>query len=238
MNPAKQAIYRLLAALGLEIDGFPAEGVAVGGYWLRPRRESGPSDLSLRGAKALARCLELEGVDSVLDIGAGEGLQAAAFHAHGKAVICVSYGAPRTAANGITTLNGDFNTLPIDGAFDLVWASHVLEHQPNVGVFIARMVSLSRGWVCVTVPVCHRALWGGHLTLWTPGLLAYNLAVAGIDVSEAELIHGWREFSLLFRARRVTPPPLSFDTGDIATLAPFLPSWAREGADGWAKDFG
>jgi SAM-dependent methyltransferase len=236
MNPAKQAIYRLLARLGIEVDGFPAEGLAVGGYWLRPRRERGKSDLAMRGAKALARCLTLEAVDSVLDIGAGAGLQARIFHRHGKAVTCVSLSAP--AAPGITALIGDFNTLPIDGAFDLVWASHVLEHQPNVGAFIDRMVSLSRGWVCVTVPVCHRALWGGHLTLWTPGLLAYNLAVAGVDVSEAELIHGWREFSLLFRARRVAPPPLSFDTGDIAALAPVLPGWAREGRDGWATPSG
>jgi len=89
------------------------------------------------------------------------------------------------------------------------------------------------GFVCITVPVCHRAMWGGHLTLWTPGLLAYNVALTGVDLSEAQLIHGRREFSILYQPRAVPLPPLAYDKGDIEALGPHLPPWCREGADSW-----
>jgi SAM-dependent methyltransferase len=235
----KSLAYRILDGLGLEIDGFPNQGLAAFGYWLHPRRSKFPRATSFRGAAAVERCLELD-IATVLDVGSGGGEQAGAFAAAGRDVTCVDYGISTYAREGgapagCKMIVGDFNALAVDRRYDLVWSSHTLEHQPNVGLFLAKLNAFCRdgGWVCVTVPVCHRAMWGGHLTLWTPGLLAYNLALTGIDLSAAELIHGRREFSLLFQPTPAALPTLAFDSGDIAALGPLLPSWCREGEDSW-----
>ena len=235
----KTLINRAIYGLGLEIDGFPNEGVALLGYWIRPRRAEGRQG-AFRAGPALERCLQLN-ARSVMDVGSGGGAQATAFGNAGLAVTCVDYGSSvyaqvATHQEGHRLILGDFNKLELDETFDLVWSSHCLEHQRNVGQFLENMVKFTSpdGWICITVPVCHRAMWGGHLTLWTPGLLAYNLALTGADVSKAELIHGHREFSVLFQPRkRPLPDGLTYDSGDIAKLADRLPSWCREGADSW-----
>jgi len=239
MSAAKRLAFRLLDVLGLQIDGFPNEGVAAFGYWLRPARARDTAAQTYRGEPALRRCLELE-IDSVLDVGSGGGEQALAFVRAGKEVTCVDYGVSvyaqaATAEAGYNRILGDFNLLLVGKLYDLVWSSHTLEHQPNVGVFLTKLNAFCRpgGWVCITVPVCHRAMWGGHLTLWTPGLLAYNTVLTGVDISQALLIHGRREFSLLYQPQPATLPSLSYDSGDIRALAPLLPPWCREGADSW-----
>jgi SAM-dependent methyltransferase len=236
MTP-KQVAYGILDAFGLELDGFPNEGVAAFGYWLRPSRGKGQA--GFRGANALERCLRLEPA-SVLDVGSGGGEQARTFVAAGCEVTCVDFGSSTYARNampvsGCKLIQGDFSILSFDRQYDLIWCSHTLEHQPNANAFITKLNTLCTpgGWVCLTLPVCHRALWGGHLSLWTPGLLAYNIAFAGFDVSGAELIHGRREFSLLYQPKAVALPALTFDSGDIDLMRPFLPKWCREGKDSW-----
>jgi len=42
----------------------------------------------------------------------------------------------KKSINWQTILIGDFNAMIIKKKYDLVWASHVLEHQQNVGMFI------------------------------------------------------------------------------------------------------
>jgi SAM-dependent methyltransferase len=235
----KNVLFGVLDRLGLQVDGFPNEGVAALGYWVRRSRAPAPSAPVFRGWPALEACLALD-VATVLDVGSGGGEHASAFRDAGRQVTCVDFGtsvyAQRAVSpEGFEVLHGDFSAMAIAGVFDLVWCSHVLEHQPNAGLFLTKLhaVCAPTGWVCITLPVCHRALWGGHVSLWTPGLLAYNIALTGIDVSKARLIHGRREFSLLYRPIRATLPPLTYDAGDIAALSPLLPAWCQEGGDSW-----
>jgi len=113
MSTAKTLAYRLLDSLGLEIDGFPNEGIAALGYWLRPRRSARGAAAGIRGAAALARCLELPGA-SVLDVGSGGGEQAEAFAASGRQVTCVDmgrsvYAQERRSSGAATLVTGDFN---------------------------------------------------------------------------------------------------------------------------------
>jgi SAM-dependent methyltransferase len=237
---ARQLVYNLIDLLGLQVDGFPNKGIAIAGYWLR-RRSAQPGHVqAFRGDLALNECVGL-GARSVLDVGSGGDEQAEAFVKAGLDVTCVDYGtsdyaqAVSAKARQLNIIFGDFNELPVDRRYDLVGASHVIEHQPNVGRFIEKLHAFCAedGWVCITAPVCHRAMWGGHLTLWTPGLLAYNVALSGVDISSAQLIHGHREFSLLYQLRRVKLPTLTYDTGDIERLSSYLPAWRREGRDSW-----
>jgi SAM-dependent methyltransferase len=179
------------------------------------------------------------GYGLVLDVGSGAA-SGRRLAKGGLEVTCVDYGtsdyvqAEAAKARDLNIIFGDFNELPVDRRYDLVWASHVIKHQPNAGRFIDKLNAFCAegGWICITAPVCHRAR-GGHLTLWTPGLLAYNVALSGVDASNARVIHGLREFSLLYQPKRVTLPTLTYDTGDIERLSPYLPAWCREGHDSW-----
>jgi trans-aconitate methyltransferase len=131
---------------------------------------------------------------------------------------------------------GDFNSYSApERKFDLVWASHVLEHQRNVGTFLDRLVDCcgDGGFICITVPDPHRHLWGGHLTLWSPGLLAYNIVLSGLDISAAKFIRGTNEFSILFTPKKVSLPRLTFDYGDLKLLEAYLPGQLTEYADPW-----
>ena len=82
-------------------------------------------------------------------------------------------------------VSGDFLSCDVTG-FDLVWCSHVLEHQPNPNLFLKKCFDILNddGWLCVTVPPRKDEIVGGHLTLWNAGLLLYNLIMAGFDCSE------------------------------------------------------
>lgn len=181
---------------------------------------------------------------SVLDVGSGGGFHARCFSEAGAMVTCVDYGTSVYAENAdydknIKVLNGDFNSIPISAEYDLVWASHVLEHQRNPGVFIDKLVSCCKqnGIVVITVPCAHRRLLGGHLTLWSPGLLAYNVVLSGVDLSDAIVIKGKDEFSLVFSLNRISlPDTLTFDKHDIEKLKDFLPSFVVEGGDQFASE--
>lgn len=169
--------------------------------------------------------------DSVLDVGCGDGLQARHFARHGKRVTTISfesYGAYRP------DFVGDFDDFASDERYDLVWCSHALEHQANVGQFLQRLLSFVApgGLLAITVPPARPYIVGGHLTVWNAGLLLYNLIVAGVDCREARLkVYGYN-ISLIVRVRRAELPALRHDIGDIERLAPFFPMPVQQGFDG------
>lgn len=81
---------------------------------------------------------------NVLDVRSVGGQHAHAFLKHGSNVLCVYYGtsiyAQKKLDDGINVVNVDFNTFKATEKFDLVWASHVLEHQRDIESFIERLV--------------------------------------------------------------------------------------------------
>jgi len=174
-------------------------------------------------AQALAATESL-GFVSVLDIGSGNGQHAAHFRALGKLVTTVSLRPPADYV-------GDYLQLEL-GQHDLVWASHVLEHQPNAGLFLQKCFRDCRGWLCVTVPPLKHEIVGGHVSLWNTGLLLYNLIVAGWDCSQAQLFSHGYNLSVLVKKKRAVLPPLKMDNGDIHALREFFPWPVTEGFNG------
>jgi SAM-dependent methyltransferase len=224
-----------LSRLGIEINYAFDAGISL--FGLNIGRARNP--YSGRSSVALRHCLQLAAVD-VLDVGSGGGHHAAAFAASGANVTCVDYGTSiyaqeSTPTGGVTVVNVDFAQWAPDRQYDLVWASHVLEHQRNPGHFIDRLIACCKpeGRICIIVPTPHRRLWGGHVTLWTPGLLAYNIALAGVDLSDATLEYGYRETWIVFNPRRIVLPFLTYDSGDLDLLAPYLPRGFRENSEPW-----
>jgi SAM-dependent methyltransferase len=195
---------------------------------------------SVRGSQALARLMAYDDMQKVLDVGSGAGDHARLMRCRGKTVTTISLIPP-------ADIVGDFMTAEIDNGFDAIWASHVLEHQPNVNLFLRRCFSLLRddGVLAITVPPYKANVVGGHLTTWNSGILLYNLIIAGFDCRTARVsgnyssgtdVNGEKyppyNISVIVRKRAAALPDLHFDSGDIGRLAEFFPWCVTDGFDG------
>lgn len=177
---------------------------------------------------------------SVLDVGAGDRIASAFFQGKGKSVVAVDFDTSpyiegRAAPQrDIETLWGNFLTINLAAKFDLVWASHVLEHQPNVGLFIDRLIEAANpgGYLAITVPPRKPYIVSGHLNLFNPGLLVYRLVAAGIDCSDAKVFQQDGNISVLARNSRANFPALNYDVGDLELLQDFFPFPIEEGFNG------
>lgn len=193
------------------------------------------------GGGALQTLLNEFDFKTVLDVGCGEGLQAKIFKNAGKEVTLNDYGKSiyfDKISSEHEVILGDFNEIDFGKKFDCVWASHVLEHQRDVGIFLrkAHSVLADDGFVAISVPPLKNEVVGGHLTLWTPGHLLYNLAINGFDCSDAEvLVYGYNISIIARKANKPLPDDIAFDNGDVDKLvnAELLPAVMREGTDGW-----
>ena len=199
---------------------------------------------SVLGGEALDRLLEYEDIKTVLDIGSGAGDQAKIMRDAGLDVTTISYKSNGEAIE--PHLVGDFMNLligvPEDG-FDAIWASHVLEHQLDVGSFLRKCFRLLKddGVLVITVPPAKTDIVGGHMSIWNTGLLIYNLIMAGFDCSEARVsgcythIHGVQPYNLsvIVRKKRADlPDHIERDDGDIGKLQQFFPVPMAHGFDG------
>ena len=181
--------------------------------------------------EALERLLAYEDVHSVLDVGSGSGEHAQWMRDHGREVTTIDL------VNENADYTGFFEDYKNDKVFDAVWASHVLEHAPNVQWFIHNCMSLLRpdGLLAITVPPAKHDIVGGHLTLWNQGLLLYNLVLAGLDCSEARVspVYEGYNISVLVRKRiREHNGGLKMDAGDIEELAQWFPMEVAQGFRG------
>ena len=142
--------------------------------------------------------------EKVLDVGVGMGRHAIPFLGQGAKVVGLDVrGQPfdhpnYTHAQGpveyanLTEPGGyneeidDLEMVPAQ--FDLIWCSHTLEHIPNVQAFLIKLRNWLKpgGWLMLAVPnALQDRIHVGHLTLWTPAHLVYNLICAGWDCSDA-----------------------------------------------------
>lgn len=191
---------------------------------------------------------------TVLDVGAGQGLHSRAFRDAGKQVTAIDIGRSvyyekaNENFNGVTLLREDFNNRqdkPMLPWSDVVWCSHVLEHQRNPGEFLERCMRHVRpsspqsgpgGYLAVTVPPLKHNIVGGHVTLWNAGLLLYQLILAGIDCSQAAVKTYGYNISVIVERKEPVPrsalEDLHYDSGDILRLSPYFPIHVTEGFDG------
>jgi len=171
----------------------------------------------------------------ILDVGAGDCSHAEWFRSKGFIVYTVDF------ANNHTFV-GDFNEIwstirDIEGFFDCVWSSHVLEHQKNPGRFLEAVRSLTEtgGLIAITVPPRKDRLVGGHLSLYTPLSLIYNMILAGLDCSGASVkVEGYNISVVVRNTDTDLPWDLAFDRGDIEKLAHLFPVEVRQGTAGFS----
>lgn len=178
--------------------------------------------------RALYKLLKDFAFETVLDIGSGEGKQAAVMLRHGKSVTALDYGKSpyyQWRDPAIKTVIGDFNTMEFESQYDCVWASHVLEHQPNPHAFLRKVNEVTRegGIVAISVPPLKHQIVGGHLSLWNGGMLLYHMVVAGFDCSEASILQYGYNISIIVKKREIPFPNIVYDMGDIRAIREYLP---------------
>ena len=172
--------------------------------------------------------------ETVLDVGFGEGYQSEAFIKEGKRVTAIDYG----KSNRISKIEGkydsekfrmiidDFNNFEFDSKFDVVWTSHVLEHQLNPHAFLKKIAACVHegGVIAVTVPPYKSEIVGGHVSVWNPGLLLYRLILAGIDCSNAHVKKYGYNVSVVVRKVTISVlDKIGYDAGDLSVLKELFP---------------
>lgn len=188
---------------------------------------------------ALWRVLADYEFDTVLDVGGGAGEQAAVFEAFGKHVTSVDYGKSvyfERRGPQREVIVGDFNTLDLPRRYELVWCSHVLEHQLDPHRFLLRLHAATEegGVLAVTVPPAKSEIVGGHVSLWNAGLLLYRLVLAGFDCRQARVRRYGYNISVILEKRSIALPELAWDCGDLRRLRAFLPealAWRSNALD-------
>jgi len=146
-----------------------------------------------------------KGAKSVLDIGVGTAHHATAFICAGAEVTGIDLQKSRLENESYTHIQDMFETHDFeDQKFDLIWASHILEHMGNVQLALAQMSKHLKddGWLYIAVPtdLQHR-FHIGRLTLWTPAHLVYNLICAGWDCKEAKWYSEFATIGLCLKKR-------------------------------------
>lgn len=175
---------------------------------------------------------------TVLDIGCGAGRHSERFRSQGKTVTSLDFCRSdyfQQRPDQENVLVGDYMATDFEQPFDCIWASHVLEHQPDPNAFLRKVHrDLNEGGVlAVTVPPLKHEVVGGHVTLWNAGLLLYQLVLAGFDCRNASVkSYGYNISVVVQKVTIAKLPELHFDRGDIDRLQSFLPEGLGEGFNG------
>lgn len=181
-----------------------------------------------RSKEALKKLKELK-VKRVLDLGAGKCEQAKWIIENTDAhVTSVSLNEPpEWNHKRHKYIKGDvLKVLPM-GKFDCVFASHVLEHQPNINNFMKLCVNELEvgGYLVITVPPIKHQIVGGHLSYWDAGMVLYHMVLAGLNCKNPMIKQYDYNITVIVKRDKVVPDlsNLYYDLGDIKKLSSYFP---------------
>jgi hypothetical protein len=121
----------------------------------------------------------------------------------------------------------DYMDYAVDRLYDVVWCSHVLEHQENPTGFLRKIFidMKSPGWLAITVPPMKNEIVSGHLTLWNAGLLLYHLVIAGFDCRHAKVSTYDYNCSVIVQRQKANTDIKRNECGDVelADIEAYLP---------------
>lgn len=150
--------------------------------------------------EALEKIINDERHISVLDIGCGQGLQGRFMSDYGKTVTGLTI-SDEDGYNGKcleNVIKADFMTVEFEQKFDIVWASHILEHIMDVESFLRKMkdVIAPRGCLAITVP-SETTILLPHIHGFSAGRLLRYLLCAGYDCRNAQILEYGYNISII-----------------------------------------
>lgn len=116
-----------------------------------------------------------------------------------------------------------------DQSFDAILASHALEHNLNVGMFLDRVYDILKedGTFFCLVPPHKTSIVGGHVVIgWNIGVLMYDLIMCGFDVRNGRFKKLGYNIAAFVQKRKdkTLPSNLILDDGDIEKLKDYFPN--------------
>jgi glycosyltransferase involved in cell wall biosynthesis/SAM-dependent methyltransferase len=183
--------------------------------------------------------LERYSASSLLDIGCGTGPVWDLFVAKGLQVTGIDLLpaelVPATVRGARVAYHAiDFLAASLPQRFDAVYSSHTVEHVPDTERFLrAFFANLDPGGAfCLMWPAPKPEIVSGHVHVFNPGLLLYNLVRLGVDCRAVEVVRCGYSLALLGRYRRFTLPDLTHNEGDLDALAAYFPFRAHQDFNG------
>ncbi len=186
------------------VDGYYTAGDGFGMDVLHPRFQAFLAEVC--GARADRVAARLGAPGTALDVGCGTGELLAALESRGwdaRGVEPLADSAARARERGLDVTASDLADAGLpERAFDLVVASHVLEHVPDGPAFLRSLARMAKpgGHVLVESPnwdsTLRRSAGAGwvhlrpleHLVHFTPGTLAVALRAAGLEPVTVEAV--------------------------------------------------
>lgn len=229
----KNKEYKSSSALSPEFACLgTVEADASGHYGIFDKKE-------FLGKDAIEKIISFKDWSSFLDIGAGRCQQSNFLKKHTKNKIYTNdLNAESLNCSNIKNsydFVGEFQNIKFkDRKFDVVCAIHVLEHVLNVNAFLKKMISVTKenGYLCIVVPIRKPFIVSGHMSIWNPGLLIYNLVTAGLDCKECMILQKDYEISVIIKVnKRDTSKDHLFlrrDAGDLKKLKNYFPEILHE----------
>ena len=116
-----------------------------------------------------------------------------------------------------------------DQSFDAILASHALEHNLNVGLFLDKVYNILKedGTFFCLVPPHKTSIVGGHVIIgWNIGILMYDLIMCGFDVRNGRFKKLGYNIAAFVQKRKdkTLPSNLILDNGDIEKLKDYFPN--------------
>lgn len=191
---------------------------------------------------ALCKLLTEFQFESVLDLGAGNGVHSGVFLSHGKKVSAIIADEPQWFAEGLKKkvdfVFNDYLKHEFPEKFDCIWASHILEHIRNIGLFLDKVWDdLNDGGIlALTVPATEMESGDGHINIFTPGHLVAQLLEAGFDMRDMRLkTYGYNLSVICRKNAGLRPDRANFARNRLITRGEAMPQYLIDGIEGFKR---
>jgi ubiquinone/menaquinone biosynthesis C-methylase UbiE len=129
--------------------------------------------------------------DNILDVGCGYAPYVNIFTNNNKDYTGIDFNIDNKNKKKCSFIKSDFMKHDFkDKKFDCVYTSHCIEHIPDTETFLKRLRFLIKddGILCIIFPKPKDEIVGGHVHIFNPGIMLYNLVRIGINCKHVQCL--------------------------------------------------
>lgn len=127
--------------------------------------------------------------------------------------------------SNVNLINSHIFNYETENKYDCVFSCHVVEHVADTESFIRHKVSfVNDGSVfCILWPKPKPQIVGGHVHIFSPGLMMYNLVRIGLDCSGWKIVECDYTYGVMGTVRRISDVKLTYANGELERLNQYFP---------------